>query len=139
MGDLIAVPPDQLRALWPLVLPHIIKVRELCGEPWLPEDVYADLRNGTAWLLVRGELPNLTAVLVLKVEANNYNNERELLLWIASTSEGRDVLEHLPQVDQMARQAGCNRVTFSSTRRGWLRRAVFYGFEIERVKYVREI
>ena len=139
MGDLIIVPPDRLRAIWPLVLPHLIKVREACNEQWIPEDVYADVRSGAAWLLVRGEAPALTLVCVLRIDASIYNSDKDLVMWIASSTEGSDVLEHWPQIEQMARQAGCKRVTFNSPRRGWLRRAKFYGFDVERVTFVRRI
>lgn len=41
-----------VRQMWPVILPGIIKIKETNGEPWLPEDIYANLATGAAGLYV---------------------------------------------------------------------------------------
>jgi hypothetical protein len=126
-----AVTVGELPEIWGKVRPELERIARH-SDGWLPEDVYVLLVTGHASLYVNdGEWRGFCVLQVLP----NYTGKR-LHIWIA---HGWDVEEHAEEVIDLAKQAGCRKVTFESPRRGWWKRAEHFGFKETRCVYERNI
>jgi hypothetical protein len=74
------VPIDQLRATWPRARSAVDDIRQRTDQPWLVEDVYADLLSGQALLLMRDDE---SAIAVVKRDVRQYPQAPTLLVWLA--------------------------------------------------------
>lgn len=135
--NLVYVPPPQLHAAWPQARVGVTQIWLECGEPWLPEDVYAEIKSGAASLWMR---PDGSGFVVLKVQADPYSGVQSLLVWIAWSAPGTEavVAQNTEQVRAIARQMGISRLVFESPRRGWERRAPALGWQADVTRYVME-
>ncbi|MCP3735618.1 hypothetical protein M9979_12115 [Sphingomonas sp. RP10(2022)] len=121
---------DQRRAAWPELRPRLAALVERTGEPWMPEDVFHLTTMGQATLWAT---PDLGCFIVTQIDEQPWG--RSLVVWIASEVTDARALEYMDQVRSIARDAGCDRVTFTSPRRGWMRAlpgvAVRYEYSFE--------
>lgn len=130
------VPIDQLRVTWPRARQAIDDIRQRTDQPWLVEDVYAELLTGQALLLMRDDE---TAFAVVKRDAQQYSRGPVLLVWLAWSEQGStDILADQEWIRQLARELGCKQLAFESPRAGWERRAPALGWRAEHTRWVLE-
>lgn len=109
------VPVAELRAVWPEIRDRVDAVARRTEEPWVSEDVFAEIIGGTAWLW---GTHGMGCFVVLQVRETAYS--RDLHVWIASEETDSRAADFVTQVKAIAREAACGRVTFNSPRR-WQR------------------
>lgn len=104
------VHPDNLAAHWPEIRAGLCTIIRKTGERWLPEDVYHELKQGSALLFQR-----TGAFLVLKAHG------RELEIWCAYNAVQGEFDSGLEWLKDHARANGFTRLTLTSPRKGWSR------------------
>ena len=97
-------------------MPGICEVRELCGEPWIPEEVFVRLVQNQATLfvfLVANAFQGFAVCEVCTDAGGKYLN-----VWILHFIGGCDAnrQELLHWVDSIAKSAGCACARFTSPR-----------------------
>lgn len=122
----------QLSSIWDSIKPGIEKIlqelnKECIQELWIPEDVYHSIKSGESYLFYGDD-----GFTILQITQDKYTNTKKLYIWLAYSFD--------PEVDmvskyeslwiQIAKQYGCSLLGFRSTRRGWLKKAVEYGYSI---------
>ena len=110
--------PADLHKVWFSIRQGLEVVLERTGEEYLPEDVYAAIKAGTAYLYV---VDNGFTVLVNSKAP--YTNEPVLFIWIAYHATDEDLAdEFYAELKKMAKTIGASKITWNSPRR-WDRRA----------------
>jgi hypothetical protein len=112
------IAPNELRTVWDEVRTGLEAVRAKGHSEWLPEDIYCDCFEQRAMLWMVGQ-----GFMVLQP------NGKELHIWAAYSSNHQDVLDGLEHAKAIAKQGGCDKLTFSSVRRGWEKSARLLGFK----------
>lgn len=116
----------QLHDYWPKIFPGLIDIKSRCSPTWLPEDIYAALRNGQAVLYMLSE----SAFCVLQPLMDH--DGKRLFVWVMY---GPNELEARQQeiqqwLKQKARDIGAKAVRMHSPRGwhavGWTQREVIY-------------
>lgn len=110
------VHPNDLSKVWGPVSHGIWEIIELCNERFRPEDVYHNIKRGSAFLFVFQP----TGFCVLEIITDPNNGERYLnawLLWFKNELEEhrRPICDFL---DDQARRNNCRSIRFGSPR-GW--------------------
>ncbi len=126
------VPPDKIADVWPHIEARVLEAKSNA------RDVFGALEGGTAHLLVvLGEGVEAFAVLTL---IKSEDATLSLHIWTYWAGQKAHSLDGwLPILERYARDLGAKFITFSSKRRGWLRRAESLGFTIEEVRYRRTV
>jgi hypothetical protein len=121
--------PADLHNCWFSIRQGLEVVLERTGEDYLPEDVYAAIKAGTAYLYVFD-----TGFTVLVNSKAPYTNEPVLFVWIAYHATHEDLQEEFyAELKKMAKTIGASKITWNSPRR-WERRSgaklVAYSYEL---------
>ena len=111
--NLIYVSPVDLRQHWDCVKSGLMEVRKHTDEPWIPEDIYTELKNGTATLHVEKDGGGFV---VLQKQAQ-YDGIA-LHIWAAYSKSLKPLENYIKEIEQMARNIGAKRLTLSS-KRNW--------------------
>jgi len=112
------IQPNELRTHWQWVREGLEKVRGKGHSEWLPEDIYCDCYEGRSLLWITNDK---TGFMVLQPTGGTMH------VWAAYMASG-SLDEGFEHIKNIARIAKCNRLTFSSNRTGWTRRAKAMGF-----------
>lgn len=102
------------RAVWDEIRPGLEAVKAKSHAPWRPEDVYAALLAGRAFLYL-GE----PGFVIVEPKEDPFTGEGELLVWIAYSREVGAVERFQEAVDDLARTHGFTKLTLWSDRPGW--------------------
>lgn len=130
---LSVVAPSEVKNHWGNIRPVLDRLYRMGSDGWIPEDVYAFLIGGHATLYVNdGEWRGFLIMQLLP----NYAGKR-LHIWIAYGFG--DMEPYMDEVKSIAKQAGADRITFESARKGWGRRAEHFGFRPARTIYEMEV
>lgn len=127
------IKPDQLHDYWIFVRDGLDKILEKGGDRWLPEDVYSEIKAGRAFLHISrfgGEISGF----VILTEKQDWDG-KALHVWCAYSTAHGSPLQHVPELVQYAKNMGAKRLTFSSTRDGWLKSAPKHGFQVGQTFY----
>lgn len=103
-----------IRQIWPVILPGLVKVKETNGEPWIPEDIYAALLNGSASLYAGYRQGAYTGFAVLQAITFPYEDSPVLNVWIGYSVEKSSGHLGAEAARHVANEAGIERVVFSS-------------------------
>lgn len=118
--SILPVAPEALHDTWPWVRDGLLEVIKRGKERWIPEDVYAALRNATAHLYLVQRNAEEMGFLVLQKLAGL--DGTTLFVW-AGWCEPRAFIEARQEVlaalDDLARAVGAKRIRHHSTRDGW--------------------
>jgi hypothetical protein len=119
------IPKDQLRTHWEFIK-HGLEIVRSKGHPeWLVEDVYCDCyeQRSMVFLAVTNNQPYGFVVLQPIGKA--------LHIWAAWSSINDELLlqQAFQEIQQIAKNGQKNKVTFSSQRKGWERKAKQMGFK----------
>jgi hypothetical protein len=131
------VHPGDVQAYWPYVAPRLVKLRAKTKARWIPEDVYAEIKTGSATLHIAGEGSDYLGFVVLQARPD-YDG-KTLWVWIACSDGKVDVVEkYEPELVAMARKIGAKRLEFSSPRK-WERRLSGYGWAESHAVFAKEV
>jgi hypothetical protein len=116
------VPREHLAALWPHVLPHVVRVLEREGSGrFLPEDILALLFDAKARLWVSWNPDERAIEAAVITETVDYPRARALRIWLVAGRNMRAwVREAEAMIEAFARAQGCAFIE-GAMRRGWLR------------------
>lgn len=115
------VPPAQLRPVWPTVRRELKNILKKSPEDWIPEDVYADLREGRALLFQAKDDDRTVGGAVLRPQGVT------LLAWAVWGVAGYRE-EAIRELKTVARNVRCTEILFETKRRGWDKVAPKLGF-----------
>jgi len=118
------IPKDQLRQHWDYVKHGLEIVRSKGHTEWIVEDVYCDCYENRSmlFLAIVDNIPQGFAILQPIGNA--------LHVWAAwSTMSEENFTQAFQEIQAIARQGGKSKVTFSSERKGWERRARAMGYK----------
>ena len=118
------IPKDQLRQHWDYVKHGLELVRAKGHTEWIVEDVYCDCFENRSMLFL-GIIDNKPVGFVVLQPIGH-----ALHVW-ASWSTINDITlfqQAFQEIQAIAKQGGKSKVTFSSQRKGWERRARLMGF-----------
>lgn len=113
---------DQLRNHWDWVKEGLNKVRAKGHDQWIVEDVYCDCfeQRSMLWIAYRDDEP--IGFMVLQPIGN------ALHVWVAYLTTHQDLFDGFEHIKNIAKQGNLEKVTFSSVRRGWEKKAKLMGF-----------
>lgn len=118
-----------LRSVWPFVKQGLERILTKGTVSWIPEDVYATIRIGKAFLYIAKEPTRVVGFFIVERIEEPFTYEPILNVWCAYAvgEEGEnyaDALDYEPQVnaeiDRLARTINTTRVRWSG-RPGWAR------------------
>lgn len=112
--------------MWSEIKEGLEIVRKYTNEPWIPEDVYAEIKNGAATL----HMDKDGGGFVVLQKQSQYDGI-SLHIWCAYSKSIKPLEVYIQEIEQMARNIGAKRLTLSS-KRNWQK---FF----EPVVYKREI
>ena len=119
------IPKDKLREHWDYVKHGLELVRAKGHTSWIVEDVYCDCyeQRSMVFLAVTDNKPY--GFVVLQPMGN------ALHVWAAWSSINHELLlqEAWQEIQAIAKQGSKTRITFTSHRRGWDKKALHMGFK----------
>jgi hypothetical protein len=119
------IPKDQLRTHWEFIRHGLEIVRSKGHSEWLAEDVYCDCyeQRSMVFLAVTDNKPYGFVVL--------QPIGKSLHVWAAWSTINNELLlqQAFQEIQQIAKNGQKTKVTFSSQRRGWERKAKQMGFK----------
>ena len=128
------IPKDQLRLHWDYVKHGLEIVRSKGHTEWIVEDVYCDCYENRSMLFI-GMVDNKPEGIVILQPIGN-----SLHIWATwSTVNDPTIFQQaFQEIQAIAKQGGKSRITFSSQRKGWERRARQMGFQPQTWEYKLE-
>ena len=126
------IPKDKLRTHWEFIKEGLEIVRTKGHMEWIVEDVYCDCYENRSMLFMGIVNDKPEGFIVLQPVGN------ALHIWATwSRIFDYDIFtKGLEEVKAIARQGGKTRVTFSSQRKGWERRAKLMGFKPQTWEFI---
>jgi hypothetical protein len=127
---LIEVRADQLHQYWPRIVSGLVEIKAKRHPTWIPEDIYAALKNGSAVLFMLSE----TAFAVLQ-KTFDHDGPRLFVWALYGPNELADRQQEIQQwLKQKARDIGAKAVRMQSPRGwhgvGWTQREVIYELDL---------
>ena len=117
----------KIREIWPIIKEGIEAV-EATTDAWIAEDIYMALKLGTCILHI-GKLNGEYKGFIITQQQDNYGTIT-LHIW-AAYSHGQDfdiIVDSTNQAIEWAKKIKAEKITFSSTRKGWCRKIKQMGF-----------
>jgi hypothetical protein len=126
------IPKDQLRSHWNYVKHGLELVRAKGHTEWIVEDVYCDCYENRSMLFV-GLLDNKPVGFVVLQPIGD-----TLHVWATWSTLNDETLfyQAWKEIQAIAKQGGKSRVTFSSQRKGWERKARALGFKPQTWEFI---
>ena len=126
------VPKDQLRSHWDYVKHGLELVRQRGHTSWIVEDVYCDCYENRSMLFV-GLVDNKPVGFVVLQPIGD-----TLHIWATWSTLNDETLfyQAWQEIQSIAKQGGKSRVTFSSQRKGWERKARALGFKPQTWEFI---
>jgi len=120
--NLVPLDPKKLASAWPFVRAGCEKVLAKTDDRWIPEDVYMEVRSGTAFLyMIEHDSDEVGFIVVRRVMDTD---GPVLFVWIIYTEPGA-MKENdnwklvMAEVDGLARSIGAKRIRHYSSRSGF--------------------
>jgi len=126
------IPKDELRSHWNYVKHGLELVRAKGHMEWIVEDVYCDCYENRSMLFI-GVMDNKTVGFVVLQPIGN-----TLHIWATWSTLNDETLfyQAWQEIQTIAKQGGKSRVTFSSQRKGWERKARALGFKPQTWEFI---
>lgn len=105
---------NNIRGVWPMILPGIQKILENSKESWLQEDVYLSLATGNASLYLFYKDGQYAGFGVYQVLTFPYENEPVLNIWLGYAVEKGNSAVGVEVSKRIAQEAGLSRIVFQS-------------------------
>ena len=161
-NNLIVTSKDEVRTYWHLVKPGL---EYMCKEgrnpdKWMPEDVFESLKNGNANLvftsIMRGadkgfrytsrEAAIADSSGFIVVHKVNSFSDSALHIWIAVSNDttkksdaGSIMRAFNDELSALAKESGCQTITFASNQSWWEKIAPRFGFAKQETKYSKAV
>jgi hypothetical protein len=128
------IPKDQLRTHWEFIKHGLELVRQRGHTEWIVEDVYCDCYENRSMVFLTITDNKPYGFVVLQPIGNT------LHIWAAWSAINNEELQNaaMKEIQAIAKQGGKSKVTFSSQRKGWERRARAMGFQPQTWEYILE-
>jgi hypothetical protein len=128
------IPKDQLRTHWEFIKHGLEIVRQRGHTDWIVEDVYCDCYENRSMVFLTITDNKPYGFVVLQPIGNT------LHIWAAWSAINNEHLQNeaMKEIQAIAKQGGKSKVTFSSQRKGWERRARAMGFQPQTWEYILE-
>ena len=128
------IPKDQLRTHWEFIKHGLELVRQRGHTEWIVEDVYCDCYENRSMVFLTITDNKPYGFVVLQPIGNT------LHIWAAWSAINNEQLQNaaMKEIQAIAKQGGKSKVTFSSQRKGWERRARAMGFQPQTWEYILE-
>jgi hypothetical protein len=128
------IPKDQLRSHWDYVKHGLELVRQRGHTQWIVEDVYCDCYENRSMVFLAITNNQPYGFVVLQPIGNT------LHIWAAWSSLNNEelLMQAFQEIQAIAKQGGKSKVTFSSERKGWERKAKQMGFKPQTWEYILE-
>ncbi len=128
------IPKDQLRTHWEFIKHGLKLVRQRGHTEWIVEDVYCDCYENRSMVFLTVTDNKPYGFVVLQPIGNT------LHIWAAWSAINNEQLQNaaMKEIQTIAKQGGKSKVTFSSQRKGWERRARAMGFQPQTWEYILE-
>jgi hypothetical protein len=128
------IPKDQLRTHWEFIKHGLELVRAKGHTEWIVEDVYCDCYENRSMVFLTITDNKPYGFVVLQPIGNT------LHIWAAWSAINSEELQNaaMKEIQAIAKQGGKSKVTFSSQRKGWERRARAMGFQPQTWEYILE-
>ena len=128
------IPKDQLRTHWEFIKHGLEIVRQRGHTEWIVEDVYCDCYENRSMVFLAITDNKPYGFVVLQPIGNT------LHIWAAWSVINNEELQNeaFQEIQAIAKQGGKSKVTFSSQRKGWERRARAMGFQPQTWEYILE-
>lgn len=120
----------ELYDLWPNIRNGIKTVDKRCKSIFYrPEDVYHEIKTGTAKLLVGTIEEEYQGFFILKII--QYPDGPWLHIWIAHNAgaDGNFIHNFVKAIDRIATLLGVIRISYTSSRKGWKKACKKHGFK----------
>ena len=119
------IPKQDLRQHWDFVKHGLEIVRSKGHTQWISEDVYCDCHENRSMLFLAITNNQPYGFVVLQPIINTIH------IWAAWSNINSDTLlyEALNEIKQIAKNAKKEKITFSSQRKGWERKAIQMNFK----------
>jgi hypothetical protein len=126
------IPKDQLRTHWQFIKHGLELVRSKGHTEWIVEDVYCDCYENRSMVFLAITDNKPYGFVVLQPIGNT------LHIWAAWSVINNEELQNeaFQEIQAIAKQGGKSKVTFSSQRKGWERRARLMGFKPQTWEYI---
>lgn len=127
--------PKDIGNDWELVRAGLLEVKQHTTDDWLPEDVYMCLKNGTAVLYIgEDDAGDYLGFLVMRLVTTFHGSKVEI--WCAHSATKRPLMRaYWPEIQAVAKQAGADKISFSSAREEWQVAAKRLGFVPKQITY----
>lgn len=134
MSQLVA---QNHRIVWDNILPGIVEIKEKTDPTWRPEDLYASMTVGNLHCFMPD--PDGSDFVLLTSGVTAYSRQKYLTVLCAYSKTGDAVATFQDEIDNIARESGCEWVEFSSSRPGWGRHGAANGYEPVFTVYRRKL
>jgi hypothetical protein len=126
------IPKDKLREHWDYVKHGLALVRQRGHMEWIIEDIYCDCYENRSMLFL-GIVDNKPVGFVVLQPIGN-----TLHVWATWSTLNDQTLfyQAWQEIQSIAKQGGKSRVTFSSQRKGWERKAREMGFKPQTWEFI---
>jgi len=129
---------SDIRLVWDSVLPGLRYIKEKCNAPWRTEDIYANCVSGNAEIFLVKNYPHRFAVVQEKVCP--FSLKKSFLVWIAYDESNKwGAANYLNELEEIARNYGCDSVEFWSPRKGMQKLTEKSGYKPESTIYKKRI
>jgi len=127
--------PEDLGDYWDLITPGLKAVNKY-GDHWRIEDVYVSLKLANSNLHI-GYINREYIGFIITTPEKSYDGAN-LHIW-ALYSEGGQLEEGMPQIEEWAKTMNAKRITFKSPRKGWAKIGEKLGFKPTMVIWEKEL
>ena len=128
LKTLAAISPNDLSHIWPEIRAEVATIETPDG--LIPEDVFMACKSNNAVLFMLNVGQKRVGWMVVR------NFGTDLHIWQLRADNGYEVMTSFrPQLMEIARNAGCTKITYGSTREAWNKVSKQHGFKIRMVVY----
>ena len=132
-----AIPLEDIKAAYSNIEKDLHCVSTKLNAEWIPADIYAALRAGSAELFVMYKNDYYVGFGVLTL-VDNFDGEKSLFIWVAYANPEYNVIEEgFKFLDRLSEDLNVTGIEFNSTRSGWTRMVNRYGYT-EKTKVFRK-
>jgi hypothetical protein len=129
--------PLEARRDWGWIRNGLLEIIGRCHERWAPEDVWAQVQNGTAFAWRIEGVGDDIGFLILRRDMDP--DGPALFIWAAWCEPGslvKHAADLLERLKELAHRMGAKRIRFESSRKAW---SFLDHFEARAVIYEREV
>lgn len=116
-----------IRKVWDAISDAMKEVAHITDAEWRPEDVYHSVVSGKSFLFM--DSSDSQSFVVLSEYAHPYLSEKVLTVDIAYNKTGNAIDRYQSEIEDIAREAGCSFIEFSTPHEGLKRVVEKHGYE----------